>query len=506
MERGIWKEIEDKVIVKAVDGINARDAGSDIPLCGLLGMIIRFGERDRFPPGLRAPLEACALNFRYREDEPGGDFMDFRGESHRILFSACEILAGRLYPDRVFTNAGRLGSWHLEHGTQRALDWLKERAAGGFEEWDSNAGFEEDVLALSTLTSLAEDEQLVELSALVLDKLFFTMAVNSFKGVFGSTHGRTDSSQIKTGYREATSGLARLLWGTGIFNEHIPGTVSLACSTYELPPVIAAIAVDQPAELWSRERHAGREAAAVVNKATYKTPDFMLCSAQDWNPGGKGGREHIWQATLSPMATIFTTHPACAYEGNGRSPDFWHGNAVLPRAAQWKDVLIAVYRFADDDWMGFTHAYFPVHAFDEHAIRGGWAFGRAGDGYIALRAARGMDFQTGGESAYRELRSTGSPNIWLCQMGRAAQDVSFGSFVEKVLAQPVKFEGAKVGFTTLRGDQLTFGWEGPLLVNGKAQPLAGFKHYDNPYSACELGAQEMEICHGGDALRLHFEA
>jgi hypothetical protein len=292
----------------------------------------------------------------------------------------------------------------------------------------------------------------------------------------------------------------------GVFNERIAGPVGLACSSYELPPIIAAIAADQPAELWCKEQHTGGEAGGpVVNKVTYKTPDAMLCSAQDWRPGQPGRQEHIWQATLSPTVTVFTSHPACAGEGDGRRPNFWSGNAVLPRVAQWKDLLIAVYQFSDDDWMGFTHAYFPVHGMGDHAVRDGWAFGRVGDGYIALTAARGLEFQTGGDNAYRELRSPGTPNIWLCQTGRAAQDVSFGAFVEKMLALPVKFEGGTVEITSLRGDRLRFGWQGDFLVNGEVQSLKGFTHYDNPYCTCGLNAPDMEIRYGADALRLHFE-
>jgi hypothetical protein len=231
----------------------------------------------------------------------------------------------------------------------------------------------------------------------------------------------------------------------------------------------------------------------------------MLSSAQDWHAGQPGSQEHVWQATLSPVVTVFTSHPACTTESNGRRPNYWHANASLPRVAQWKDTLIAIYNFADDDWMGFTHAYFPVHGMDEYKIRDGWAFGKVGDGYIVLTAAQGLDFQTRGDNAYRELRSSGTPNIWLCQMGRLAMDGSFNEFIEKVLALPVKFDKKQIELTNLRGDHLRFGWEGSLLLNGDPLPLGDFKHYDNPYCTCERGAPVMEIQHGENALRLHFE-
>jgi hypothetical protein len=242
-----------------------------------------------------------------------------------------------------------------------------------------------------------------------------------------------------------------------------------------------------------------------VNKVTYKTPDYMLCSAQDYSPGESGYQQHIWQATLGPEAVFFVTHPPCLSEEGSHRPNFWHGNVVLPRVAQWKDALIAIHKLPDDDWLGFTHAYFPVNGMDEFEIRDRWAFGKVNDGYIALGAANGLDFQKRGDNAYRDLRSTGTPNVWLCQMGRAALDGSFQEFIAKVLALPVQFDFSCTEFTTLRGDQLCFGWQGSFLVNGEVQPLNDFKHYDSPYCTCELKAPVMEIQHAGDILRLHFQ-
>jgi hypothetical protein len=177
---------------------------------------------------------------------------------------------------------------------------------------------------------------------------------------------------------------------------------------------------------------------------------------------------------------------------------------ALPRVAQWKDALIAVHNLPYDDWMGFTHAYFPIAAFDEHALRDGWAFARKGDGYLALTAAQGLELIAQGDNAYRELRSYGQRNIWLCHMGRAARDGSFEEFQQAVLALNVHFEELSARCATLRGETLAFGWEGPLLVNGQEQALAGFKHYDSPYCVAELGATQIEIGYGDQVLRLNF--
>jgi hypothetical protein len=453
------------------------------------------------------------LNFKYWMDEPGSDAMCYWSENHQILFHTCEILAGQLYPERTFSNAGKTGQWHREKGQRMALAWLRKRASGGFREWDSNCYFEEDILALAHLADLAEDEQVREFAAIVMDKLLFTIALNSYQGAFGSTHGRSYTPLIKGARLESTAGISRLMWGMGVFNHHILGTVSLACAQgYALPPIIQSIAADQPEELWSRERHAGEleewcdraTGAWEVNKVSYKTPDYMLCSAQDYHPGQPGYQQHIWQATMGPDAVVFTTHPPCASQEGSHRPNFWHGNVILPRVAQWKDVLIAIHNIPDDDWLGFTHAYFPVFAFDEHTLRDGWAFARKGAGYLALTAACGLTLITQGDNAYRELRSVGQHNIWLCHMGRAARDGSFDEFQQAVLDLEIGFEGLTARCATLRGETLAFGWQGPLLVNGSQAPIAGFKHYESPYCNADLPASLMDIRFGDELLRLNF--
>ena len=502
MELGMWDNLNEQVILDCIASINERADCSDFDLVGLLGMAGRYIEEEGFPQSLVEPLQNCFQGFRYWMDQPGADAMCFWSENHQILFHTCEILAGQLLPDELFANASLTGSEHRAKGEERALSWLRKRAAGGFREWDSNTYFEEDVLALSHLVDLAENDDVRELAAVVLDKMFFGLAVNSFKGVFGSSHGRTYAPYIKDAFREPTSGVTRLLWGKGIFNRSIRGTVSLACAVnYQLPPVIEAIAIDPADEIWSRERHAGQleawcdreEGEWEVNKVTYKTPDYMLCSAQDFRPGESGYQQHIWQATLSPEAVVFVTHPPCLSEDGSHRPNFWHGNVVLPRAAQWKDLLVAVHRLPEDDWLGFTHAYFPIYAFDEHEFRDGWACARVGEGYLAITASAGLTLTESGKSAYRELRSHGRNSSWVVQMGRAEIDGSFAEFVEKVTALDITFGEDSVHLTSLRGESIDFGWQGPLLVNEKEEPTSGFLHFDNPYSSTELGSEKMSI-------------
>lgn len=517
MALGRWDKLTLALFTTTLAQINQRADCSDFYLVGLLGALLRYGDAPAFPVDLKIQIQQCALHFTYWMDEPGAesapDAMCYWSEDHQILFHTCQVLAGQLFPEQIFPQVNQPGHWHQRQGEERALAWLRKRAAGGFRAWDSNVSFEHTVLALSHLTDLAENRELAEMAAVVLDKLFFSLALNSFRGVFGSTHGHTDAPAIKSGRLEPTSGLSRLLWGVGAWNEHSLGVVSLACAqSYELPPPIFEIGATPVEELWSKERHAGvleawcdrEEGAWEVNKVTYKTPDYMLCSAQDYQPGLPGAQQHIWQATFGPDAVVFVNHPPCVSEDGSHRPNFWCGNALLPRVAQWKDVLVALHNLPAEDWLGFTHAYFPQASFDETVIRDGWAFARQGNGYLALTALTGFTVTTTGDHAHRELRAYGQQQAWFCQAGRAAVDGSFAEFQQKVLALDITFEDLAVHATTLRGDSIDFGWTGPLLVNEVAQPLGNFRHYDSPFCVSELGATVMEIRAWQQAMQLDF--
>jgi hypothetical protein len=342
------------------------------------------------------------------------------------------------------------------------------------------------------------------MAAVLTDKLLFSLALNSARGVMGTAWRRGESGFVKSGLLQPTSGISRLMWGAGILNHHIAGTVSLACAAgYELPPIIAAIAGDTPEGLWSLQRYAppGQPEA---NIATYKTPAYILSSAQDYLAGQPGRQEQIWQVTFGAQAVVFTNHPGSSSEADQRFPGYWSGNARLPRVAQWRDVLAAVHHLSESDRFCFTHAYFPAAAFDEYTLREGWAFARSGEAYLALTNSQGFSMVSEGPYAWRELRAQGGEQIWLLHMGTREVDGAFVAFQEQILGLPVSFEGNTVRCKTLRGDTLSFGWEGAFTVNDAALPSDGFRHVENMYTTADLPCHEMEIHYGGQGLRLDF--
>ena len=195
---GRWDDLDHQVILTTIAGINERRDCSDFSLTGLLGLLHRHGDDPAFPPDLHRALRACVLGFKYWLDEPGADAMCYWTENHQILFFTCAILAGQRYPDETFTNTGRTGRWHREKGLAMARAWCARRGDGGFVECESNVYFEEDLLALSHLCDLCDDAAVRLLAEMIIDKAAYLMAVSSFRGVFGATHGRTYVQQSPT--------------------------------------------------------------------------------------------------------------------------------------------------------------------------------------------------------------------------------------------------------------------------------------------------------------------
>ena len=503
MVLGAWKSIQPKVIEDGINRVNQRQAGSEMQLMGLLGSVLRFGQKSGFPLDLKEQVKAAALSYRYWQDEPGCDTLPFERESRQIIFHTCEILAGQLYPSLTFANSGLTGRKHREKGEALAAAWIKERGANGFVDWDSPQGYQETLAALSHLIDLAKTEAIWDLASVLMDKIFFSIALNVYKGVFGASQGLATTQGVKGGLLQPTAGISRLMWGMGMFNHHLLGTVSLAMmKKYELPPIIADIAAGLPPELWDREQSAAL--GKTVNRVSYRTPDYMLAAAQDYHPGERGSREHIWQATLGPKAVVFVNHPACSTQNDAHAPNFWLGNGSLPRVAQQKETLIALYNLRTDTLLQYTHAYFPSIEFDEYVINGNTAFARKGSAYLALTAAQGLEMVQSGPTAYRELRSYGLQNAWVCQMGRESLDGDFSLFQARVLANPPELNGLSVVVQTPREGRLEFSWDGLFTSAGSPIPFSGYPHFENPYTATSLPCREMEIHTQEYLLRLKF--
>jgi len=496
-----WGTVDPKIIRAAIGRVTRSEARCLPDLLGLVSIRQRMASHEKFPAELLEELDAALIGFDYSGATLPAPPLS---EAEQVLLYTSQIVAGELFARQRFAVSGDTGRQECDRGERRATAWLQAHARAGFGAWNSQTDL--IVAALAHLVDLAKSEEIVDRAAVLLDKVLFGVAIHSFCGVFAGSRDQSDPATLRSGRFAPEAAIGRLLWGMGGQQGGLIAGVSLmlAGQSYELPSIIHAVAADLETEVWARERQAGADGTPEVNTVAYRTADFMLSSAQDHRPGERGRREQVWQATLGPEALVYTTHPTSFSQSDSREAGWWCGNGRLPRVAQWKDALIALYNLPDDDWLGFTHAYFPIYAFDEHVLADGWAFARAGDAYLALYASAGLTLMRHGPDAQRELRSEGLRNVWLCQLGSRDSDTSFENFRQRVLAQAPVIEGLHVTWQTIRSERLEFDWTGPLRRNGAEEPITGFAHHESIFGAAEYPAETMDMTYGQDVMRIHL--
>lgn len=508
---GAAEFIASDAVKMACHFMNNRYDCADFYSVGLLALLYWYGDHPALRPDDKKQIEEAFRHFKFWIDEPGIDAMCYFTENHQILFHVTAYLAGQRWGEWVFSNSGLTGQQQKMRAQPRIENWILRRLQGSFSEWDSNAYMTLDAFAMLALVEFAESARLREMAQTLLHKIFFMIAVQSFRGAHGSTHGRCYVTGLKSARVENTSSLQRVAWGMGIFNGETRAAGLLALARrYRVPDVLQRIgaAVDDILVTQARSMAAFRPQFDFksgkwdVRTMTRRTPDVMLAAALDYCPGEMGIQEHLWQATLGPEALVFTTYPGNSQEHGHARPNFWSGSARLPRVGMFDRTVICLYRLEERVGLGFTHAYFPTALFSEYHLSGGWAFARAGNGYVALWGDGELVLTKSGRHVGQELRSTGKGEVWLCYVGSAAEDGDFQTFMRKVQQHSPQVEDAVVRWTTPNSQRLAFGWKGPLLVDDAPQNWDDFPHYENAYTQTKMGAPLMQITHNGQTLTL----
>lgn len=525
MTLGWWQRISTRRIIATVAGVEGYGDDHLARVVGLLGMIYRYSEHEAFPAELRQPLDNCIVGLAYEEAEYAEQAGRNISDTERLLLATCELLAGQRYADRAFSTSNLTGQQHRERAEEFVARWLRRAAADGFPD-TSGHSLAQLLVALSHLIDLADSEPIWDLAGVLMDKTVATLALDSLQGVYGASqfdlscpHPSYGNVPVRSAYASPLAGIARLLWGMGAWNWHLSGPVSLACCQgYEQPAPIAALASETHAGgMWASQRHVVRNARQeelgesddlaqpTLHKAVYKTPDFQLASAQDFQPGRRGRGGHSWQATLGAEAIVFVHHPATE-AADAQGNEYWR-SGLLPRVAQHHGLLIALFSLPQTDRSGFTQAYFPTFAFDEHQVGVGnnWAFAAKGDAYIALGCSRPLELVQEGVGILKALRAYGNEAAWLCQMGRKADHGSLADFRKRILAARLDCDGLCVSYRPLQGDSVTFDWTGQLRINGEVHPLHNANHYNGPHCVTDgWPASQMVVVHGEQAIQLDF--
>lgn len=282
----LGKPIDEAPFRVGIDYIYSNKDCNDFTVSGLLRILYRYRAGGKLPAPLLESIDTCLLKFKYWWDEPGTDDRCYHTENHQIVYHSDQLLAGQLFPDRVFPTSGRTGRQHVAIALPMIRRWMDWRIRFGFSEWLSNCYFNHDLMALTNLRDFAEQPDIRARAEMLIDLMLFEIALHSHRGVFGSTHGRTYARMIKGGRGEHTTTLTKLLFGMGLFFEpDNMGALALATSSYRCPAVIEAVAADLDRTILCRERHSLNVEDAPRYGLSYdKEEDVVLYwSVQEYN-------------------------------------------------------------------------------------------------------------------------------------------------------------------------------------------------------------------------------
>ena len=167
-------------------------------------------------------------------------------------------------------------------------------------------------------------------------------------------------------------------------------------------------------------------------------------------------------------------------------------------------MVICIYNTPANQKNDFSHAYFPVKAFDEVHISGSWIFGRKEDGYVALYSRNTADLRADDRGEVCDLLAKGRQNIWICETGSKSQWGSFSKFIEAISTASVHSDGLDISYESPSEGTVSYGWDSPLYVKGKEMPLRWQYRYDNPYCKTPFNSTCIEIEKDGEKIILNY--
>lgn len=396
-------------LIDSLEGIEARRDCSDFVMVPLLWAFGAYA--DRFPPALADRTRNAILNYRYWVDEPGNDTMWFWSENHVLCFHVSEYIAGGLFPDEVFPNAGLTGREHRNLAKQRMSRWYDSIDAHGLAEWNSAAYYPIDFIGLFAMHHWAEGPMKTR-ATLILDRLFTMLALHTSGGVAAGTMGRAYDKELRAGPLSELAPFAAVAFGTGWLNDGVAALPQFCISNYAPPKSLAPLADPVPTTAINARYVQGYGAAARL--ALYKTAHVQMSASVDAPSGSTGHQQHLLdiQMTAAPFARMWINHPGEDDPWGSNRPSYWAGNGVMPCVAMHENRALFLSTLGAAARLNFTHVYAPVSEFDDVCCGADWMVLRSGAGVIILKATGEIRHVSHGPGAGLEHRLEGQSTGW----------------------------------------------------------------------------------------------
>ena len=222
-----------------------------------------------------------------------------------------------------------------------------------------------------------------------------------------------------------------------------------------------------------------------------RTEDYMIGGVRDHNVGMCDMHFISSMIALRDDVLIFFSAPNNMAEGSGLRPDYWAGQAFLPRVLMAKRTLAVIWHDVKDPSIWMTHCHFNARKFDEVIVCGGWTFGRKGSGYVAIHSSAPHALRTEGLYAGRELVSEGNETVWIAECGRREEDGSFEEFMESVQKAALWQDGEGYHFDSPGSGLMEFGLDSGFTVDRADVPVPDYMAL-SPYIQSRYGSGRIE--------------
>lgn len=450
-------ECDKRAIRDVLVEIRKRADCADFALSCLLRMMIQLS----LPDDIKAEIKEAALAFRYWMDEDGADAMCFWSENHALLFHACQMIAGKLFPNDRFLRSGKLGSEQYETGVRRVSEWFDVVMKEGFEEFLAGGYLGVTLAALLTVHDFAEPELKARAKS-VMDRIIKDTALQCFAGIHLAPMGRIYRGALIP-YDSTLQAMLYLIDDSNAYSSTF-WYAGFCFSDYKLPHGLDKLLHDDVDTVFTSGR-------AEIH--TKKTRDYMLSSVASprlgkieppenteteyyrtlimnesfhgttlFEPGKGGYQQHLMYAALSDRFYTFINLPGSEKDFSGMRPGYWYGNLVFPSLRQVGNELFCRYVIPDSVPTKFTHAYFPAYAADEVCQKDGFRFARVGEGYLALWCSEELKMNNADAVVDADLRAYSDDVCWYIRVGSKNDDGSFKDFVSSCLASGISHEKA----------------------------------------------------------------
>ena len=253
-----------------------------------------------------------------------------------------------------------------------------------------------------------------------------------------------------------------------------------------------------------------------ANVFTYRTPNYLISSAQQYRPGEFGDQQHLWHAAFPGGITIFSTHPGSSLltgEARPPSPSAWVGNGVNPAIGQFNNVVLVLHDlrtrrgYLEGRRHEYSHVHFPLVKFDETTVASRMVAGRVGTSLVGLVSLQRIELVS-----QSELVQRGMVTGWALVASDLSEFSSLHAFAAALKKATLHHFHGQLVLTidhsnspeaTRRPHEYRLEWKGNFLVDGIAQNHHFWRH-DNDWVAAARGADRI-LVHGRDkTLRLEW--